>query len=397
MSTNSCLIIRTGLPGNGKTLNTIKEVDEQAFAQSRPVFYHNVSGLKPEKLRAQWFQFDDPLLWHELPNDSIIVIDEAQGDLENQRFGVRDPRKPVPLHVSKIETLRHKGHELNLITQDPRFLDVHARRLCNNHVHYWRAFGSSQIVRFTMPRVKDDVEKISGFKDCEKTIVKLDKRFFDVYDSAQASHHFKFKVPKALYILGLCLLLLGYIAYSLKDRFLPETPTEAPAAAAPSSGILPDFMTGSKDQPFTKAQYLANQKPRVADIPSSAPIYDDLTKPVAFPKTFCVMTYDETLIERNRYRMNVSVSEGKVAGCQCYTQQNTRVKTSFDFCADVVANGLFDPSKPDPENSKSMRDRGDAAPSFQPENHQAQNMPDLKSNSRVSVVADNEYASRPWR
>jgi len=130
------LILRTGLPGNGKTLNTIKEVDLKAKAEGRVVYYHNVAGLDPSKLSAQWYEFDDPLKWYELPNDSIIVIDEAQGNESQPMFGVRDPRKPVPPHVSAFETVRHKGHEVHLITQDPRFIDVHIRRLCNLHIHF---------------------------------------------------------------------------------------------------------------------------------------------------------------------------------------------------------------------------------------------------------------------
>ena len=92
------LIIRTGLQGHGKTLNTIKEVDLSAKAQDRPVYYHNVTDLKPELLKASWFPFDDPLLWYELPDNAIIVVDEAQGSIEHPMFGVRDPRKEVPLH-----------------------------------------------------------------------------------------------------------------------------------------------------------------------------------------------------------------------------------------------------------------------------------------------------------
>lgn len=370
MSTNSSLIIRTGLQGNGKTLNTIKEVDEQAFNEGRPVYYHNVTGLKPDKLKASWFEFDDPLLWFELPNDSIIVVDEAQGSLEAQRFGVRDPRKAVPLHISHIEIMRKKGHELHLITQDPRFLDVHARRLCNCHIHYWRAFGSQNIVRFVMPRVKDDVEKIASFKDCEKSIVKLDKRFFDVYQSAQAKHHFKFKVPRAAWLLLACVVALGFIGYSLRDRFSGPEPVEhqeSPSLLSGGvSGIASQVLQTTKDnQPLSKSEYMARQKPRIADIPSSAPIYDELTKPVAFPKTFCVMTEDVQLMERNRKRMAVSVMDGKAVGCQCYTQQNTRVKTSFEYCADVVQNGRFDATVPD-RSSRTELAMGDVQPVAQP-------------------------------
>ncbi|MGU1756547.1 zonular occludens toxin domain-containing protein, partial [Pseudomonas aeruginosa] len=126
------IYIRTGKPGHGKTLNTIREIDEKAFAESRVVYYHNIPELKTDKLKASWFEFEDPYKWFELPNDAIIVIDEAQG-----WFGVRDPRQKPPEHVSRFELIRHHGHEMHLVTQDPRFIDVHIRRLANGHVHFW--------------------------------------------------------------------------------------------------------------------------------------------------------------------------------------------------------------------------------------------------------------------
>ena len=89
------LYIRTGKPGHGKTLNTIREVDQKAHAEGRMVYYHNINGLKPEQLQAAWFAFDDPEKWYELPADAIIVVDEAQG-----WFGARDPRARPPEHIT---------------------------------------------------------------------------------------------------------------------------------------------------------------------------------------------------------------------------------------------------------------------------------------------------------
>ena len=184
------LYIRTGLQGHGKTLNTIKEVDTSAKQQDRPVYYHNVTDLKPDKLQAHWYHFDDPHLWYELPENSIIVVDEAQG-----WFGVRDPRKEVPRYASEFEIMRKKGHEVHLITQDPRFIDVHVRRLCNKHIHYWRIFGSAKLSRYEMERCVNEVEKLASNKEATRTFPTLDKRYFGVYTSAKAGHHFKFKNP----------------------------------------------------------------------------------------------------------------------------------------------------------------------------------------------------------
>jgi len=109
-------VLRTGLQGNGKTLNTIKEVDLKAAKEGRMVYYHNIRGFNPkaEVLKGVWQAFDDPLKWHELPQNSLIVIDEAQ-----TFFRVRKQAAAVPEYASALETMRHRGHELHCITQSP--------------------------------------------------------------------------------------------------------------------------------------------------------------------------------------------------------------------------------------------------------------------------------------
>lgn len=351
------LVIRTGLPGNGKTLNTIKEVDTQAKAEGRPVYFHNVAGLKPEKLQADWFEFDDPLRWHELPKDAIIVVDEAQGSEERPMFGVRDPRKPVPPHITAIETIRHRGHQLHLITQDPRFLDVHARRLCNEHIHYWRIFGSPKVSRYVTPRVVNDVEKLSSFSQSSRTIISLDKSMYGVYTSSQGEHHFRFKPPvKVIASVGVIIIAVVGV-FSLVNKFssLGEQDQKpgkdiAEQVKDTARGMLPSIVpssAGAPGTPITKSQYVEARMPRIEQLPASAPVYDTLTQPKAYPKLYCLSSTDERSYARNFGTMATAVVNGVETVCQCYTQQGTRVETEFAFCAGVVNRGYFDPAIPD--------------------------------------------------
>lgn len=348
------LVLRTGLPGNGKTLNTIKEVDAKAFADNRVVYYHNVAGLKPELLKAQWFEFEDPLKWMELPHNSIIVIDEAQGSESKPMFGVRDPRKAVPPHVSALETIRHGGFELHLITQDPRFIDVHARRLCNMHIHYWRIFGSQKISRYETPRVVNDVEKLTSFSQSSREIITLDKSMFGVYTSSKGDHHFKFRPSRKMVVsLAVIVIAIGGVL-SLINKLTPpsEPETEASSlvekAKKTAGSIIPNFAgEAGSAAPLTPQQYIDARAPRVADIPSSAPVYDQLTQPVSYPKLYCASSTDQATYSREFARMPSAVVNGKPTVCQCYTQQATRVKTDFKFCLNMVEYGHFDPSIPD--------------------------------------------------
>ncbi|WP_371364559.1 zonular occludens toxin domain-containing protein [Pseudomonas sp. QL9] len=345
------LYIRTGKPGHGKTLNTIREVDAKAKAEGRVVYFHNVAGLKPEKLDAAWFEFDDPLKWYELPHDAIIVVDESQG-----WFGVRDPRNRPPEHITRFETMRHQGHEVHLVTQDPRYIDVHLRRLCNGHIHYWRVFKSQQLLRFESEVVIESVEKKTSFKDADKTVLKLDKKYFGVYSSTQAKHHFSFKPPKKM-ILALAVIIgAGFLVYRAYERYQQGSkPAEAEASSTKpgedkgvvdqvksSVGALITPSGGNEAKPLTAAQYLERRTPRVPDVPSSAPVYDQLTQPVSHPRVYCLSTTDPRLVAR---RPQATVKDGK--SCQCYTQQGSKFATSFDFCMSVAQDGYFDPSIPD--------------------------------------------------
>lgn len=347
------LYIRTGKPGHGKTLNTIREVDAKAFEEGRPVYFHNINGLKPELLRASWFHFEDPEKWFDLPKDSIIVVDEAQG-----WFGARDTRARPPEHITRFETMRHQGHEVHLVTQDPRYIDVHLRRLCNGHVHYWRVFKSQQLLRFESDSVIEKVELKSSFKDADKKTVRLDKKFFGVYTSANAKHHFQTKLPTkfllAVAVIGGAVFLV-YRAYERYEQGKAPAPVEQGAPQADKdivdqvkgsvgSLIAPATSGGSSKEPISVEKYIALRTPRIPDVPSSAPLYDELTQPKTYPKLSCVMSSDEGYIERNKHRYRVVRTGNRASICECYTQQGTWYQTSYSFCLNTVKHGYFDPA-----------------------------------------------------
>lgn len=365
------LYIRTGKPGHGKTLNTIREVDLTAHSQGRIVYYHNINGLKPETLKAQWFEFEDPEKWFELPNDSIIVIDEAQG-----WFGSRDPRARPPEHITRFETMRHQGHEVHLVTQDPRYLDVHLRRLCNGHIHYWRVFKSSQLIRFESEVVVEKVEVKTSFKDADKKTLKLDSKYFGAYTSTNAQHHFKPKIPTKFLLAIFVILAAGILVYRGYGRYVEAKADPEIAASAQTAGVVdqvkqtvggllsPVSSSGSDQAPLTVEGYLSARVPRVRDIPASAPVYDGLTAPQTFPKPVCIATRDTRLLSRNKSSMAVAVSAdtGLLTGCRCNTQQGTRLDVSFQFCMSVVQNGYFDDTKPDQQAGNDFQGAAQPVP-----------------------------------
>ena len=124
----------TGQPGAGKTLYALNFVKTRAEKENRPVYYSGISDLK-----LPWLELDKGEDWHGVPEGSIVVIDECQ-----RVFRPRVNGAAVPEHVSKLETHRHSGIDLVLITQHPMLADNNVRRLVGQHFHVVRAFGTKK-------------------------------------------------------------------------------------------------------------------------------------------------------------------------------------------------------------------------------------------------------------
>lgn len=346
-------VLRTGLQGNGKTLNTIKEVDLKAAKEGRTVYYCNIRGFNPdaEVLKADWVEFKEPEKWFDLPQNAIIVIDEAQ-----QFFRVRKQGAAVPEYASALEVMRHKGHELHCITQNPGLIDTHFRKLCNSHIHYVRGFKGKVIKRWEFERVNMGVEKNNVFTDGQSTRITLDKNYFGVYQSVAdgSEHHMKFKPPKQLYVLIACVLGIAYFGYDFaQSRLFVEEPAAVAESAAADLAPVP----ASLPQPSTVQtveQYVDSRLPRLPDVPSSAPMYDEVTKPVTYPRLSCAYTSDQELLKRNARRFTLGMRDGVVHGCRCNTQQGTLAVVSFSACMGYVDVGAFDPARPDPVPAARM-------------------------------------------
>ncbi|SFB64180.1 zonular occludens toxin domain-containing protein, partial [Azotobacter beijerinckii] len=147
------LFLRTGLPGAGKTLNALKEVDEEHQPDPadptkrlykdpdhpdlppRTIYYSGIPDLKLDRLKSNWVEFDTPEQWFNQPDGSVIVIDEAQ------RFFGADGTRARPEKVARFETHRHQGLDIHLITQHPSLLMTHVRKLVGKHINMIRPYG----------------------------------------------------------------------------------------------------------------------------------------------------------------------------------------------------------------------------------------------------------------
>lgn len=360
------LIIRTGLPGSGKTLNAIKEIDtEQARDPENPgellhpfpdhpevkprkIYYYGIPELKTEKLKAEWIEFDSPEEWYNLPDGSVVVIDEAQ-----KVFGT--DLKGRPPRVARFETHRHQGLDIHLITQHPMLLFSPIRKLAGKHINMYRPYGRTKgVFRHEYEMCINSPEKRANFSMAQETKVTFDPSYYGLYKSSTVHTHKKrtpsyYKtIPIAFAFLVICGLILFFgIRYMTKNNNVDEK------ASADSAAVLPEQQKGGAvpmasgsvpaNRHVTAKEYNEDRKPRIPDVASSAPRYDEITKPRDFPRPQCISSTDPGLVSTAAARgVNVGRYNGQPVSCQCYSQQMTRMDTSIDFCMSVVRNGYFD-------------------------------------------------------
>ncbi len=356
------LYLRTGLPGSGKTLNTIREIElehgpdpKNPGKPLRTVYYYGIPDLDTDKLKCKWVEFDTPDTWYDLPDGSIIVIDEAQ-----RVFGAQDGRKARPEKVARFETHRHQGFDIYLITQHPSLVMSHVRKLVGKHINMYRPYGGKRLLRHEYEFCIDSPEKRSNFKLAQERRIKLDPKYFGVYKSATVHTH-KFKLPNYVWYIPACLVVIAgcigwvWYTYDVGGSDAEVVATEQPAASAASSGLnlsLNPLETVSNSfslgQPLTDQQYLDSFVPRLDDVPMSAPRYDRLTEPKSFPRLVCASSDDPRVIDRARTKGSpVGSRNGREYTCQCYSQQITRIETTAEFCLQVVEHGFFDDTRPE--------------------------------------------------
>jgi zona occludens toxin len=273
------IYVTTGTPGAGKTLRTLFNVEALRKESRRDVYYNGINDLM-----LPWIEFDDPKQWHKLPDKSIIVIDEAQ-----RAFRPRAASTAVPDYVEALETHRHRGIDLYLVTQHPLMLEQNVRRLTESHEHLMRKFGSKWATVHQWKGIKENCDKSRS--DSQSSEFVYPKEVFNWYNSAE-SHTHKFKLPfkvKVLLALPFVISAALYYAYYSSTKLVTRPSTQA-NSVLPVSATNNVAITGSRGgssadirSPRSLEAYIDDYKPRFDGLPWTAPRYDELTLPVSVP------------------------------------------------------------------------------------------------------------------
>jgi hypothetical protein len=318
--------LSTGLPGAGKTLFPIAFVKELADKEHRPVFYSGITDLA-----LDWQEIDAEK-WMDCQDGAIIVIDECQRTFRPRGSGAR-----VPEFVSALETHRHKGLDLFLITQHPMLIDANVRRLTEWHWHICRRFGLQRATIFQFESCK--VEPLSKTSDGRRLDWKYPKEVYNYYKSAEV-HTVKRRIPMVVWVMIVTpLIVIGliwfFISSHYKDGEIALTKSQrerlakegegVPASAVPATGepVKPPSAPGKESRKtLTPKEYIESFSPRIEGLAHTAPAYDEVTKPVEAP-------------------VPVACIESASKGCRCWSQQATRLDMPKELCRNIIRRGFF--------------------------------------------------------
>lgn len=320
------LTLITGVPGSGKTLYMLNHVKQRAEKEGRPVFYSGIANLT---LPWQLFggassnpdrpQDTDASNWTDLPDGSIIVIDECQ-----RVFRPRGTGSAVPEYVAALETHRHRGLDIVLVTQHPMLVDSNIRRLVGQHYHVVRRFGGQKAV----------VHEWSSCTEISKSAIAesvphdfaYPKDAFLWYKSAEVHTH-KRKIPvRVLFLWASPVIIVALVGLAVwRVSSLRDGQKAAIASSVQKGETSTGVIAGARQmvREMTDEQYSAQFRPRVEGLAYSAPVYDDVTKVARAPvPSACIASAEK---------------------CQCSSQDGTRLAVPDALCRSIVRDGYFVP------------------------------------------------------
>lgn len=319
----------TGVPGSGKTLMCIDKVmnpvmgtsvegfdDDGNSVQYPRKIFSNIDGLllDHEMIDREWLEN----LHENKTTGAFIVFDEVQRVWPNRPNGSKKP-----LAVEYLETHRHDGVDIVLLTQNPQLLDPAVRALVGRHMHMRRLGSTNAAFIYEWDSCSNTLNFKSAF---QKRFYRYNRKIFKLYRSSRMHTKQGAKLPFAVYFFFFALLFAAYYWHG----FYQSMTDKAGALEAPPTGgvgevdgnpSLPTESAGVKS-PLTKEQYLETFKPRIEGLPYTASRYDEITRPVRAPIPAACMS-------------------SKSQGCKCFSQQGTPLHVPELFCRQFVSGGMF--------------------------------------------------------
>lgn len=332
----------TGLPRTGKTLFTLCHVRPISEKEKRPVYTCNIPGITI----PGWQEIDHPDKWMDVPDGSIIIVDELQ-----DFWGKAPPGAKVPLPILELSKHGKRGIDFYFITQEPDLVHHTPRSLCQHHYFVVRAFGSQNVMIYKFERMQLHPDKVKT--KGEKMPWRYNKEAFGWYKSAD-THNVKRQIPLKVWAIPFVAIfaalavwagikMFGGVLDKAKSAGSPPSSSVGAVGSAGGAGGAGARSVGAagadlQKPALTVAEYTASFDPRLKGFPQSAPRYDDLTKAAQAPKPAACID---------------GIRPGQqVRSCTCWTQQATPLSVPEALCKQLAAGGFFDDTLP-PSNGLS--------------------------------------------
>jgi hypothetical protein len=291
--------------------------------------------LKQDGEFSGWVPFEDPREWKTLPPGSTLIVDEAQN-----WFRPLSSRGNLPEYLTDMETIRHAGIRLILVTQHPTFLDTHIQKLVGVHEHLEREQGeeAARIYRRTAAMIPNVSSPTALAKnDNEKWL--FPKDLYDAYTSAQVhkvKRVMKSKTKRALIWGGLSLAIFGYAWWVIWGQTKPKEKEEAQQAAqAAQQADRRNAKAEHAPRWDNAAAYARDHLPRIGMMPWTAPVYDNRS-----------VTADPIIVCASSLPGEGANGEWMEATCTCFTEQGTLYDLSQPECRTIARRGpVYNPYK----------------------------------------------------
>ncbi|MGJ7901009.1 zonular occludens toxin domain-containing protein [Lysobacter sp. 1R34A] len=328
IAANASISLLTAPPGSGKSLRAVWYL-KNAVEAGEQVFACNINGLNIDGVT----DFPDPTQWEQLPPKSVLVVDEAQNFF-------RAGAGAVPDYIKAMETIRHGGIRLILMTQHPALIHTNIRALVGYHEHLVRENGKESAIIYSRSRVIDNVRSDKALAVEDHHTWAYPKECYALYKSAEV-HTVKRTIPhkykRAAVMALVAVALFAFVGYTVYGSFKTEGDGKdaltAPATAR-ASGFdqRPDE---NKPKWNSAADYATAHLPRFGTMPWTAPVFDHRSAS-ADPQLLCMST--DAGVDANGDRQDAS--------CTCLTEQGTKYDLGDGECRRIARDGpVYNPYK----------------------------------------------------
>lgn len=182
-------------PRTGKTLRAIKIIFER-LNEGR-IVYTNIIGIKIDGVICVNSTIDNPFDWRDLPNDSVVIWDEAH---EHPAFAdrnlIQDKQKMLKVRDIGTSLLLHGhfGFDIYLITQKPNLLHADVLAAVSTHYVMRRKFGFDAATIWEFGEAITTWSKSAADSALVKTYWKYPKHLYKFYVSSE-KHNVKKTFP----------------------------------------------------------------------------------------------------------------------------------------------------------------------------------------------------------